>query len=97
MAPHSITLARKIPWTEEPGGLQSMGLCDHSQVPSLPEVLASLTIKWGQCDWPPWAAVLEPECVENQVLSELSVGPAQQMRAAFLLHMTTVTVLFWLL
>ena len=25
MAPHSSTLARKIPWTEEPGGLQSMG------------------------------------------------------------------------
>ena len=26
MAPHSSTLAWKIPWTEEPGGLQSMGL-----------------------------------------------------------------------
>ena len=26
MAPHSNTLAWKIPWTEEPGGLQSMGL-----------------------------------------------------------------------
>ena len=25
MAPHSSTVARKIPWTEEPGGLQSMG------------------------------------------------------------------------
>ena len=25
MAPHSCTLAWKIPWTEEPGGLQSMG------------------------------------------------------------------------
>ena len=25
MAPHSITLAWKIPWTEEPGSLQSMG------------------------------------------------------------------------
>ena len=24
MAPHSNTLAWKIPWTEEPGGLQSM-------------------------------------------------------------------------
>ena len=29
MAPHSSTLAWKTPWTEEPGGLQSMGL--HSQ------------------------------------------------------------------
>ena len=26
MAPHSSTLAWKIPWTQEPGGLQSMGL-----------------------------------------------------------------------
>ena len=25
MAPHSTTLAWKIPWTEEPGGMQSMG------------------------------------------------------------------------
>ena len=25
MAPHSSTLAWKIPWTEEPGGVQSMG------------------------------------------------------------------------
>ena len=26
MATHSSILAWKIPWTEEPGGLQSMGL-----------------------------------------------------------------------
>ena len=26
MATHSSTLAWKIPWMEEPGGLQSMGL-----------------------------------------------------------------------
>ena len=26
MAPHSSTLAWNIPWTEEPGGLQYMGL-----------------------------------------------------------------------
>ena len=25
MAPHSSTLAWKTPWTEKPGGLQSMG------------------------------------------------------------------------
>ena len=25
MAPHSSTFALKIPWTEEPGGLRSMG------------------------------------------------------------------------
>ena len=30
-ATHSSTLAWRIPWTEEPGGLQSMGL--QSQTP----------------------------------------------------------------
>ena len=28
MTTHSSTLAWKIPWTEEPGGLQSMGLLE---------------------------------------------------------------------
>ena len=28
MAPRSSTFAWKIPWTEEPGGLQSMGLLE---------------------------------------------------------------------
>ena len=37
MAYHSSTLAWKIPWMEEPGGLQSMGLLGvgHDQVTSL--------------------------------------------------------------
>ena len=37
MAPHSSTLAWKIPWMEEPGGLQSMGLLRvrHDWVTSL--------------------------------------------------------------
>ena len=37
MAPHSSTLAWKIPWTEEPGRLQSMGLhrVGHDWVTSL--------------------------------------------------------------
>ena len=37
MATHSSTLAWKIPWTEEPGRLQSMGLLGvgHNSVTSL--------------------------------------------------------------
>ena len=37
MAPHSSTLAWKIPWTEEPGRLQSMGSLrvGHDQATSL--------------------------------------------------------------
>ena len=29
VAPHSSALAWRIPWTEEPGGLQSMGSQRH--------------------------------------------------------------------
>ena len=38
MAPHSSTLTWKIPWVEEPGGLQSMGSLrvGHDWVTSLP-------------------------------------------------------------
>ena len=32
MAPHSSTLAWKLPWTEEPGRLQSMGLLSRTQL-----------------------------------------------------------------
>jgi len=32
MAPHSSVLAWRIPWTEEPGGLQSMGLQSWTQL-----------------------------------------------------------------
>ena len=32
MAPHSSTLAWKIPWTEEPGRLQSLGSQSRTQL-----------------------------------------------------------------
>ena len=32
MAPHSSTLAWKIPWTEEPGRLHSMGLLSWTRL-----------------------------------------------------------------
>ena len=32
MAPHSSALAWKIPWTEEPGGLQSMGSLSRTRL-----------------------------------------------------------------
>ena len=36
MAPHSSTLAWKIPWMEEPGGLQSMGSLSRTRVSDFP-------------------------------------------------------------
>ena len=43
MATHSTTLAWKIPWTKEPGRLQSMGSqrVEHDRVTSLWSVVAS--------------------------------------------------------
>ena len=35
MAPHSSTLDWKIPWTEEPGGLHSMGLLESDTTEQL--------------------------------------------------------------
>ena len=32
MAPHSSTLAWRIPWTEEPGGLRSMGSLSRTRL-----------------------------------------------------------------
>ena len=36
MAPYSSTLAWKIPWTEEPGGLQSLGLRSRTRLSDCP-------------------------------------------------------------
>ena len=36
MATHSSTLAWKIPWTEEPGGLQSMGSLSRTRLSDFP-------------------------------------------------------------
>ena len=42
MAPHSSTLAWKIPWVEEPGGLQSMGLL---------RVRHNFVLSWAGLQW----------------------------------------------
>ena len=36
MTTHSSILAWEVPWTEEPGGLQSMGLQSQTQLKQLP-------------------------------------------------------------
>ena len=69
MAPHSSTLAWEIPWTEEPGRLQSMGLQSRTRLsdftftfhfPALEKEMAthSIMLAWripGTGAW--WAAV----------------------------------------
>ena len=46
MATHSNILAWKIPWTEEPGSLQSMGLqrVEHNRVVSLSLALLGINL-----------------------------------------------------
>jgi len=59
MAPHSSTLAWKIPWTEEPGGLQSMGLLrvGHDRATSL----SFFTLMHWRRKWQPTPAFLPGE------------------------------------
>ena len=61
MAPHSNTLAWKIPWTEEPGGLQSMGSLELDKTEQLHfHVSLSCT---GEGNGNP----LQYSCLENPV------------------------------
>ena len=59
MAPHSSTLAWRIPWMEEPGGLQSMGLLrvGHDWVTSL----SLLTFMHWRRKWQPTPMFLPGE------------------------------------
>ena len=60
MAPHSSTLAWKIPWTEEPGGLQSMGSLrvGHDCATSL----SPFTFMDWRRKWQPTPVFLPGEC-----------------------------------
>ena len=59
MAPHSSTLAWKIPWTEEPGGLQSMGLLESDTTERLPFLFSLSCIGEGNGN------PLQCSCLEN--------------------------------
>ena len=66
MAPHSITLAWKIPWTEEPGRLQSMGLrrVAHNRTTSL----SLITFMHWRRKWQPTPVFLPGESQGQQSL-----------------------------
>ena len=59
MAPHSSALAWKIPWTEEPGRLQSMGSLGvgHDRATSL----SLFTLKHWRRKWQPTPVFLPGE------------------------------------
>ena len=59
MAPHSSTLAQKIPWTEEPGRLQSMGSLESDTTERL-HFHFSLFMHWRR-KWQPTPVFLPGE------------------------------------
>ena len=75
MAPHSITLAWKIPWTEKPGGLQSMGLrrVGHDRATSL----SLFTFMHWRRKWQPTPVFLPGESQGRGSLLGCIYGVAQ--------------------
>ena len=66
MAPHSSTPARKIPWMEEPAGLQSMGSLrvGHDSATSL----SLFTFMHWRRQWQPTPVFLPGEAHEQRSL-----------------------------
>ena len=66
MAPHSSTLVWKTPWTEEPGGLQSMGSrrVGHDWVTSL----SLFTFMYWRRKWQPTPVFLPGESQRRESL-----------------------------
>ena len=75
MAPHSSTLAWKIPWTEEPGGLQSMGSLrvGHDSATSL----SLFTFMHWRTKWQPTPVFLPEESQGRGSLVGCRYGVAQ--------------------
>ena len=71
MAPHSSTLAWKIPWTEEPGGLQSTA--------SQSGTLASLS--WLNCDVSSVSGVQQRESITHGHTPILTVCPCSPFQS----------------
>ena len=69
MATHSSILAWRIPWTKEPGGLQSMGFCIGSDMTE--QVSIGIDIVSG-----PWSAQKQPFPIFIQRHPEASRVPA---------------------
>ena len=91
MAPHSSTLAWKIPWTEEPGRLQSMGLrrVGHDWATSL----SLFTFMHWRRKWEPTPVFLPGE--SNGWRSLAGYSPWDHKSRTWLSDYTTTTTLLW--
>ena len=93
MAPHSSTLAWKIPWTEEPGALQSMGSLGvgHDWVTSL----SLFTFMHWRRKWQPTPVFLSAESQGRGSLWAAVYGVAQsQTRLTWLSSIWGICI-FW--
>ena len=90
MATHSCILAWRIPWMEEPGGLQSMGLqrVGHDWVTSLSLSLSLLTTcMWVQAILYLWVLLYFLIYLTTVILKETSVWSFKQLNCCFVLFL----------
>ena len=98
MAPHSSTLAWKIPWTEGPGRLQSMGSrrVGHDWATSLHFSLSLFTfIPWSR-KWQPIPVFLPGESQGQRSLLAAVYGVAQSRTRLKWLSSSSSATIFWL-
>ena len=94
MSPHSSTLAWKIPWTEEPGGVQSMGSwrVRHDWATSLP----LFTFMHWRRKWQPTPVFLPGESQGQGSLVGSCLWVAQSQTWLKRLRLTTLSVIWYL-
>ena len=107
MAPHSSTFAWKIPWTEEPGGLQSMGLLESDTTERLHFHFSLSCIGEGngnplQCpclenpkDRGAWQAAVYRVTQSRTRLKQLSSSSSSQQESYKLLLVRLLQLIFW--
>ena len=83
MAPHSSTLAWKIPWTEEPGRLQSMLKIGHDWATSL----SLFTFMHWRRKWQPTPVFLPRESQGQGSLVGLRPLPLQRLKRSLTFHL----------
>ena len=93
MAPHSSTLAWKIPWTEKPGGLQSMGLLGvgHDWATSF----SLFTFMHWRRKWQPTPVLLPGKSRGRRSLVGYSLWGHKESDTTQQLHFIAILFLTW--
>ena len=102
MATHSSTLAWKIPWTEEPGRLQSMGLqkVRHHWVTSHSLSLSRFVIAFlpgSKCLLISWLQSLPTVILEPRVIKSANVSIVSPSICHEVMGLDATIFIFWML